>query len=307
MQQLLGDFPLPAFLAEHYLQEPLARRDTASPFKPLASREVIDRLVENPACDLLLVRDGAVYPGERPTTAAEAWRLHGEGYTLVLRHPDRHDAQLAELGRALSTQLSGTINLHVYCTPAGHGSFGWHCDPEEVFILQTEGSKHYQLRRNTLNPAPLLETLGEVTDPSREKTPVSECHLQAGDWLYIPGGYWHMAAAPGSPSVSISVGLMPATPIDVLDFLRARLLRSPRWRERFPPLGHASAMSDAEKMAWCRELFQGLGAELQRMLQDPTFAMRFLAAAATAGVRSSSLEGTAEARGLIGLPDRYGG
>ena len=290
---LLGDLPRSTFLQEHYLQQPLARRSAAAHLRELATWATVDRLVENPACDLLLVRDGKLWSGPRPTTAREARTLFADGYSLALRNPDRHDAGLAELGRTLSAELQGTVNLQVYCTPPGHGSFGWHCDPEEVFIFQTAGAKRYQLRENTLNPMPLLETLTHAPDISRETTPVQECRLEAGDWLYIPGGYWHEVSAPDQEAISISVGLMPPTPIDILDFVRAHLLRSRSWRRRLPLLGHASPLSDAEKMEAYRASFQELGDELKRMMDDPRLAVRFMAAAATAGLRSSALVGGA--------------
>lgn len=295
LAELLGDLPLSTFFREHYLQQPLARHATAARLRELVTWELIDSLVENPATDLLLARDGKPWTGPRPTTAAEARARYADGYTLALRHPERHVPALAELGRALCTELQGTINLHVYCTPARHGSFGWHCDPEEVFILQTVGAKRYRLRENTLNPAPLLETL-EGADPSQEKTPILECRLEAGDCLYIPGGYWHEVTA-DEPSLSISVGVQPATPMHVLDYVRAQLLRAPAWRRRMPALGHASELSDAEKLAYLRKLFGELGGELKGMLDNPTFVLRFMAAWTQAGLRSTALmEGAPDAR-----------
>jgi 50S ribosomal protein L16 3-hydroxylase len=295
---LLGDLPRSVFFQEHYLQQPLARPSSAAKLRELATWDTAERLIETPACDLLLVRDGKLWPGPRPTSAREARALHAQGYSIVLRHADRHDAGLAELGRTLSAELQGTVNLQLYCTPAGHGSFGWHCDPEEVFIFQTLGAKSYLLRRNTLNPTPLHETLTDAPDVSRERTPVQECRLEAGDWLYIPGGYWHHVSAPEQESISISVGLMPPTPIDVLDFLRSQLLRSRAWQQRLPVLGHASPLSDAEKMELYRSLFQELGGELKRMMEDPRQVLRFMATSASAGIRSSALG--------LGTPPRRG-
>jgi ribosomal protein L16 Arg81 hydroxylase len=286
---LLGDLPRSAFLQEHYQKQPLAKPSTAAHLRELATWATVERLVETPSCDLLLVRDGKLWSGPRPTTAREARALFEQGYSLALRHADRHDSGLAELGRTLSAELQGTVNLQVYCTPAGHGSFGWHCDPEEVFIFQTAGAKRYLLRQNTLNPTPLHETLTDETNVSRERTPLQECRLEAGDWLYIPGGYWHEVSAPDQESISISVGLMPPTPIDVLDFVRTHLLRSRTWQQRLPLLGHASPLSDPEKMELYRSLFGQLGEELKRMMEDPRFVLRFMAAAATAGLRSSVL------------------
>jgi 50S ribosomal protein L16 3-hydroxylase len=290
LQRLLTDMPVARFLDAHYLRSPLVRRAAAASLQRLATWEKVERLVEATACDVLVVRDGAPWPGGRPSSAHEARELAAQGYTLALRQPDRHDAELAELGRALARELQGTINLHVYATPAGRGGFGWHFDPEEVFIFQVAGAKQYLYRENTLQPAPLEETMGQLPDPARERSPVHECQLEAGDWLYLPGGQWHLARAAGdAPALSISVGLMPATPLHVLDFLRTQLVRDPAWRQRLPALGLASPLTDAQKLEAMRELCRQLGAQLERALAEPTFTLRFLAAWARAGARSSSL------------------
>jgi 50S ribosomal protein L16 3-hydroxylase len=124
---------------------------------------------------------------------------------------------------------------------------------------------------------------------ARETTPVMECELTAGDWLYIPGGYWHRAYAP-EEALSLSIGLMPPTLLDVLDYMRATLARDPAWRRRFPALGYASDLTDAQKQELCRSLFAELSDELQRKLGDPALPMRFLAHTAQINLRASTLE-----------------
>lgn len=283
LQRLLGDLPLEDFFARHWLQAPLLRPGGAASALPLASWEVVRRLVETPACDLLLVRDGALHPGARPASWAEAQAAFSAGYTLALRQADRHDAALADLGRTLVAELHATLNLQLYCTPARHGSFGWHSDPEEVFILQTSGYKTYLLRENTVAPAPLPETLGGPAQLARETSPEQSFTLGPGDLLYIPGGWWHATRA-AEDAVSLSVGLMPPTALAVLDFLRAQLVRSPQWRRRLPPLGRASPLGDEEKHAAVRAAVEALATELHGQLGAPALPARFFAAWAMLGM-----------------------
>jgi ribosomal protein L16 Arg81 hydroxylase len=288
LDELLEGVPRSTFLREHYLQRPFARRGAAERLKNLATWSLIDWLIDETPCDLMIVRAGALWPGERPS-AREARALYEQGYTLVLRQPDRHHAALAELARTFSAELHGSINLHIYCTPAGHHGFDWHCDPEEVFIFQTVGRKDYLLRENALAPLPLLETMPRGVHAARETTPLVECQLAAGDWLYIPGGYWHRASAP-EEALSLSIGLMPPTLVDALDYVRAALVRNPAWRRRLPALGHASELSDAQKQELCQGLFAELGSQLQHTLADPALPLRFLAHTARAYLRASTLE-----------------
>ena len=91
--------------------------------------------------------------------------------------------------------------------------------------------------------------------------PMLQCELAAGDWLYIPHGYWHKADA-RSDSLSLAVGVMMPSALDVLDFARRRLVESIRWRQRLP-------MSDGDDPQSQAELFAELGARTVGIILRP--------------------------------------
>src|SRR4051812_46074598 len=146
IEDLLGGRPLAWFMAEHWLRAPLAVPGAAAAQVGRASWDTVERLLGDGECDLLVARDGALRDGGRPGDGGAARALLADGWSLVLRRADRHDAGLADLAAALSEEFHGPINLQVYVTPPGRTSFGWHYDAEEVFIIQTGGAKDYYLR-----------------------------------------------------------------------------------------------------------------------------------------------------------------
>jgi 50S ribosomal protein L16 3-hydroxylase len=274
IELLLGDLPLPRFLAEHYLRAPFLRAGTAASLRELADDGLLERLVERSACELTLVRDGVQLALPRPASVAEVLAHEAAGCSLVCRHAERHCPALACLAGSMAHAFHGTVDLHVYRTPAGHHGFGWHYDAEEVFIIQTAGIKDYHLRRNTVVEAPLLEDLPPDLGFARESSPLVTWRLRPGDWLYIPSGWWHRAEAI-EPSVSLSLGVMAATPLAVLDHVRARLAASPAWRRRLPPTGWAGA---ATASAGYLDLLATLADELAREFKDPGILAGFVEA-----------------------------
>ena len=276
MRLLLADLvPDPAaFLAEHWGRAPYARPTGAAPLAALATPERLARWLADPDADVVAVRDGAAV-ADRPRTLAGARALLDAGATVAFRHLERSDTPLAELGRRLGAELTGTPNVHVYWTPAGHGSFGWHCDPEDVFLLQVGGRKRYRFRENTQHRWPLAETLRHAGAAHGERTPVGEAVLEPGGWLYLPAGWWHDVHAE-SESLAISVGLLAPTPIDLLDRLRAALLHDERWRARLPPLGHAAPGDDAAKLERWQGALARMAGELAAILGDEAAQRRML-------------------------------
>ena len=110
-----------------------------------------------------------------------------------------------------------------------------------------------------------------------ELMPALQCTLAAGDWLYIPAGYWHRTSATAQ-STSLSVGILSPSGMDVFDFLRNQLRDDMRWRQRLPVLGSANEKSEEELKAELAAHFAELAADIQRQLTSKTVPGRFLSA-----------------------------
>jgi ribosomal protein L16 Arg81 hydroxylase len=202
----LDDMPRDVFMREHFQRAPLARPATARAAVPLLTWATVAQLIEAHP-DTLVVRNAKLRHDAEPRTFAEVVSLFREGYSIVLRRCERHDPSLRALADSVAAELEGDVAIQVYLTPAGFHSFGWHYDCEDVFIAQTGGTKDYLLRRNTVNPEPTLAAMPRDMAYERETTPTIASTLVAGDWLYIPRGWWHAARAI-EDSLSISVGVL---------------------------------------------------------------------------------------------------
>ena len=275
LQALLGDFPRARFIADYYHRLPYSASRLATPLSALGTFESLLAILVEKSADVLVCRRNEQWPGEPPRSEAAARELLEQGFTLLVRHAERHDPRLAEVAAAFARDFASAVNIHMYCTPAGQFGFGWHYDAEEVFLIQTTGLKEYSLRKNTVNPWPLEETLPADMQYERELMPIMRCELAAGDWLYVPSGYWHMGQS-SETAISLAIGVQPHTAIEVFDFLRPRLLDSIFWRQRLPVSGKAAAMSDDELRAAYVAAFREIGRELSRVLGDPRLVQDFL-------------------------------
>jgi ribosomal protein L16 Arg81 hydroxylase len=288
IQRLFGDVPVPKFVREYLHRLPFALSGGAASVRELGSWETLAEALRDESAVVLATRDGQQRPG-RPADGAEARALCDEGYTLVVRHAERHDARLGELARAFEAAFCGPVDVQMFVTPPGRAGLSWHYDAEDVFILQTAGKKAYGLRKNTVNPWPLEETLPADMQYEREVMPLMTVSLGAGDLLYIPCGYWHKADAVRSTeaAISLAVGVMSRTAVDVFDWLRRRVVDSLLWRQRLPIVGAASGMSVEELEGAHRELFTQLGRDLGKMFEDERVIEQFLAARLRAATSNS--------------------
>ena len=277
LAKLLGAVPLRLFMEEHYLKLPFALSGGCSHLTWLGDRQLMGRLLAAQDADVVVGSGGQRYTGNTPRSAASAQEVLSAGYTIGIRRAHRHDSSLAALAAEFRDALAAPIDMHLYCTPANHHGFGWHYDAEEVFVLQLRGSKEWSLRKNTVNPWPLVETLPQDMRYEREIMPLVRCKLGAGDWLYIPGGYWHKTEAGAEESVSLSVGVLAPAAIDVYDFLRPRLLASLRWRQRLGCFGSADSRTAEEQESDLQSLLRDLAADLTKSLSDEALSREFLA------------------------------
>lgn len=276
IELLLGDLAPRSFFDRFYTRTPTSRPGGAAGFTSFPGWPAVERILEDPAADAFLAREGRMWEGGRKPTRSEARELFKQGHTVVIRSAERHDLELERLAAGFRRDFAAPVNVHVYCTPPASSGFGWHYDPEDVFILQTEGSKEYQLRKNTVNPWPLLEQMPKDLKYEREVMPAWSCILAAGDWLYIPAGWWHSARGAAGDSITLAIGLMTPAAIALLDLLRKELVQSVVWRQRLPVLGAANPASPEELSEAYRAILAELGRDLSVQMSDPVLARRFL-------------------------------
>jgi 50S ribosomal protein L16 3-hydroxylase len=278
VESLLGDFGLAKFVAEYLYRLPLAAPGAAESVKSLGTWESLGEILGAETPEVMLVRDGERLKANRLSDEREARVVSDDGCAIIVRHAERQHPGIGRLAESFEQAFCGPVDVQMFVTPPGRTGFSWHYDAEDVFILQTAGSKDYALRKNTVNPWPLEETLPKDMRYDREIMPLMTVSLEAGDLLYIPCGYWHKADASRSTeaAISLAVGVMSRTAVDVFDRLRRRVIDSMLWRQRLPVVGAASPLTAGELEQEYRELFVQLSEDLGKMLRDERLLRAFL-------------------------------
>jgi len=273
LQTMLGETSKQAFVRDYFQRMPFSLSTNDRQLSELADWTVCDQLLRQPGLDLMVVRRGEKLETSLPMTGEEARALLADGYTFRIRHAEQHHPPLKDLAEAFERDFRASVNVHLYATPPNQQGLSWHYDAEDVFILQTAGAKEYSLRKNTVHPWPLEETIPLDMRYGREIMPLMRVLLKAGDWLYIPCGYWHRTECPpgDEPALSIALGLMTPAAISILDRLRPRLVDSLVWRQRLPVCGEAAAYSREELLEQHREVVKQIVKDLQSAIADETF------------------------------------
>jgi 50S ribosomal protein L16 3-hydroxylase len=271
LEQLFSGYPLERFIDQFLHRLPIALPEAAEPFCSWGQWDILSDILKAPDNDVMVVRANEQYTGNLPRNSTEAQVLAEKGYTLLVRHAERHHTGIAKLADEFSRVFCAPVDAHIYATPSNQYGFSWHYDAEDVFILQLTGEKTYGLRKNTVNPWPLEETLPHDMQYGRELMPLMQVKLNAGDMLYIPCGYWHRGVVGESSetAISLAIGVMSRSAVDVFDKLRPRILDSILWRQRLPVVIDDAPTTDVVELY--RALFDMLATDLGKTLRSSEF------------------------------------
>jgi ribosomal protein L16 Arg81 hydroxylase len=180
---------------------------------------------------LRLARDGKSLPatsylrhvraGRRATTiprlSAEALTKElRDGATLVLDAVDELYEPLTELAARLERFFRVRVQINAYAGWRTSRGFDLHWDDHDVFILQVAGRKDWRVYGETRH-APLVSDVASAPKPTGE--PLWAATLTAGDLLYIPRGWWHVALPLDEPTLHLTVGIHNRTGLDLLRWL----------------------------------------------------------------------------------------
>lgn len=165
-----------------------------------------------PAGKLRVTRDRDVVP---PPFYLEAGRLDAarfamlarQGVSLIAEPLDRHVPALAALCADIRAAVPEDIKAGAIATTGAGGAFKLHYDPEDLVILQIEGTKRWRIHGPPVeNP---VRGMAERAPPQGE--PVFDQVLGPGDLLFVPAGHWHQCENGPGRSLHLGIFIRPPT------------------------------------------------------------------------------------------------
>lgn len=175
---------------------------------------------------------------------------------------------LTRVGGILSRTFAANIGANIYCSFQGIQAFGTHFDYHDVVVIQTGGTKVWNLYENRAdNP---VEALVDDANTRRwfEQTRgplMTQITMQAGDVLYLPRGWYHDALATDGPSLHVTFAITPLHGRDLLKLLDLEATKDPAYRAYAPPAADDGGAALASYLAAYAQI-------LARVAASPGFA-----------------------------------
>ncbi len=214
----LGDLSPAQFLAQYWQKKPCLIRQAIPDFEPLLNGDDLAGLACEEMAESRLISgsfaaaDWQVQHG--PFDEAVFSSLGEENWTLLVQDVEKHYAPLQALMAQFRFIPNWRLDDLMISYAASGGSVGPHTDQYDVFLLQAEGTRRWQIAE-TYNPELLPDCALNVL---RRFTPEQEWLLEPGDMLYLPPNVAHHGVAL-EPGMTWSIGSRAPSAADLLQGL----------------------------------------------------------------------------------------
>jgi 50S ribosomal protein L16 3-hydroxylase len=253
-QNFLG-MPVDEFLREHWQKKPLLIRqafpDYQAPLTPedlagLACEEnVLSRLVQHDRKhDAWRVRSGPFDEKEFPALGDRDW-------TLLVQDMDKWDADVRALLDRFRFLPAWRIDDVMISFAAPGGSVGPHVDQYDVFLLQAQGRRRWQI---DVDPRAPRDFRPDVELKLLQRfTPSHDWVLEPGDMLYQPPGVPHHGEAVDA-CMTFSIGMRAPSRAELLVDLAEELAQALPEESRYadPDLAEPRDAFEIDEAAFAR-------------------------------------------------------
>ena len=218
MSSPLGELSPEQFLSEFWQKKPCLIRQAIKGFEPLLDGNDLAGLACEEMAESRLIlgnsRDNKWEVRHGPFQESEFSSLPEDHWTLLVQDVEKHYAPLQDLLQQFSFIPNWRLDdlMISYAEPGG--SVGPHVDQYDVFLLQAEGSRRWQIASD-FDPT-LLENcpLNVLRDFNAEQ----DWLLEAGDMLYLPPNIAHHGVAV-TAGMTWSIGARAPSAADLLQGL----------------------------------------------------------------------------------------
>ncbi len=186
-----------------------------------------------------------------PFSERDFAELPETNWTLLVQDVEKHYPPLHSLLEEFFFLPSWRIDDLMVSVASPGGSVGPHTDQYDVFLLQAQGSRRWQIAES-FDPALLANSELNVLESF---TAEQEFILQAGDLLYLPPGVAHHGIAIDQ-GMTWSIGMRAPSAADLLqalgDWLAQNRAEGPRYGDSgLPPTERAGEINQAAIDRFC--------------------------------------------------------
>lgn len=205
--QLLGGLTTAQFLAEYWQKKPLLIRQALPGIgEPIEADELAGLACEEQVESRIIRGSGAGNDWQQqhgPFDEQIFGELGDRDWTLLVQAVDHYIPEVAELKQRFRFIPDWRLDDVMVSFAAAGGSVGPHLDQYDVFLLQGQGRRNWQVGERitqapALLPHPELQLL-------RDFNCSNDYVLEPGDMLYLPPGFPHWGIAV-DPCTTYSIG-----------------------------------------------------------------------------------------------------
>lgn len=258
---LLGGLTPRGFLERHWQKKPLLVRGAFPEFVPPFSPEELAGLACEHGVESRLVLQTKKAPGwklrEGPFRRKDFTRLPRSRWTLLVQDVDKHVPAVARLLQLFRFIPDWRIDDLMVSYAADGGSVGPHVDAYDVFLLQAQGMRRWDIHTGPQEDQrrPGLEL--KLVKPFE---PEESWLLMPGDMLYLPPGIAHHGMAFGD-CMTFSIGFRAPSQAEMLADFAGQLLQETGHGMRYTdpdlqPTAHPGEIS-TEARARVRQMLRG--------------------------------------------------
>lgn len=257
----LGDLTSEQFIKDYWQKKPLVIKQGFQNFtSPISAEELAGLACEEEVHSRIVIEKGGEEPWQLingPMDDEIFVTLPETHWTLLVNDVEKHVPQLASIVDAFRFIPEWRMDdLMISFAPEG-GTVGPHLDQYDVFILQAQGQRRWQI--NT-QPVAVDNQIPDIAlRIQKDFTAEQEWLLEPGDIIYIPPGVTHYGVAMND-CLSFSIGFRAPTHTEMLisfiDFISQDLAPDKTYKDcNLKPQIHSNQITE-DALDNVREIFK---------------------------------------------------
>ena len=230
---MFGDISIEVFLRDYWQKKPLLIRNAFPDFEsPITPDELAGLACETDTARIVIEKGGkhAWEVRHGAFDDADFTNLPETHWTLLVNETDQHLAELKAVMEPFRFIPDWRIDDLMISFAVEGGSVGPHVDEYDVFLIQAQGQRRWQITTQPAKPDNFLAGLDLRI--MRDFEAEQEWVVNPGDMLYLPPNVPHYGVALNE-CMTYSVGFRAPSQAEMLENLVENLLEDPRLKQRF--------------------------------------------------------------------------